>query len=82
LIEEYDAGVIVPDGCPKALANAVDTILADPELWNRLSAGAMQLSYDHFDLKLMGDRLVNAYALLCENKLHNHGNFGPRGPGR
>lgn len=82
LMEEYDGGVIVPDGCPSAIASAVDLILADPELWNRLSSGALRLSHDHFDLKPMGVRLVEAYASLSQNDRHHHGSFVPRMPGR
>lgn len=58
--EEYDAGLVVP--CEVGpLASAMQRLLDDPELRNRLGANARRLVDDRFSLEAMSDSLVKLY---------------------
>jgi glycosyltransferase involved in cell wall biosynthesis len=57
LIEEGVTGLLVPPSDPEALALAIERLLADPELRERIGKAAAIYAQQHFDLSGHGTRM-------------------------
>ena len=56
-----ESGLVVPPADSKALGAALNRILGDEALRDRLSQGALQRAQDEFDLPRFGERLKQVY---------------------
>jgi len=59
LVEKHDAGVVAAGDEPGDLADALFTVLADPDLARRLGAAARAAAEREFDWEIVGDRLAS-----------------------
>jgi rhamnosyl/mannosyltransferase len=57
-------GVVVPPGCPVALARAMNTILTDERLAHRFSTNAFHHYLDNFTARAQGDKYLRIYRSL------------------
>jgi glycosyltransferase involved in cell wall biosynthesis len=74
------AGVLVPPGDPAALASAVDTVLANPALAERLGAAARARAIAEYDLQIMVRRYRSIYdELLPTNRCRLLTHHAPQG---
>ncbi|HEY3531223.1 MAG TPA: glycosyltransferase family 4 protein [Nocardioides sp.] len=55
------SGVLVPPGRPDAMAEALDGVLADPALADRLSRGGRELAGESYDAQRLSDVLDDVY---------------------
>jgi glycosyltransferase involved in cell wall biosynthesis len=51
-------GLVVPPGQPQALADAIRTLLSDPEQLQKMSIAAREQAVERFDLKKQSERIV------------------------
>ena len=55
------SGLNVPPGDPKAMADAINTICSDPDVYMQFAAGAMERFETYFTSRVMIDKLINIY---------------------
>ena len=60
-IDPGRTGLLVPPRDPAALSAAIGELLVDPHLRNRLGRGARQAAVEHFDERIAGRRLGEAW---------------------
>jgi len=60
LVEEHGAGVVAAGDEPEDLAEALLTVLADPDLARRLGGAARAAAEKEFDWAIVGDRVTSA----------------------
>jgi len=61
-----DAMVLVPPGDPAALAQAIESLLADPQRLGELSRAARHSAAEHFTWERCGQRTVAAYRRVLD----------------
>ncbi len=54
-------GFLVPAGQPDQLAQALEQLIADPQLRHRMQAGSFRLALEDFDVEKLVFRLVDIY---------------------
>jgi len=59
-------GLTVPPRCPKSLANAINTLLNNPELRSRFGAAALKRVHTEFTLDLMVRRTAQLYSEVVQ----------------
>ena len=64
VVEDGESGLLVPPGEPPALAQAVDRLLADPGLRERLAAAGQQRVAAQFTLEVMAEKMLALYREL------------------
>jgi len=75
VIEDGVTGLLVPPRNPKALAEKIGTLLADPALRMHLSQAAPAKIEKHHSLNAMGERLLELYE-ACQPKNRTRHHFG------
>jgi len=60
-IEDGVTGLLVPPHDPTALRNAIEALLADPELGQRLGAAARTTARERFSWQVSTERTIAAY---------------------
>src|SRR5215212_7955780 len=68
VIEDGVNGLLVPPGEPEALARAIDRVLADRALANRLSEGAQKRGKD-YDWEVLAGRVLQVYRGVTVGRL-------------
>lgn len=68
VVEDGVTGLLVPPRNPKALAEKIETVLADPALRARLGETARAKIEKHHSLDAMGERLLALYEALSKAK--------------
>src|SRR5215211_6329433 len=68
VIEDGVNGMLVPPGDPEALARAIDRLLADRALANRLSEGAQKRGKD-YDWEVLAGRVLQVYRGVTVGRL-------------
>jgi len=63
-VEDGESGLLAPPGEPAALAQAVDRLLADPVLRDRLAAAGKQRVAAQFTLEVMTEKMLGFYQEL------------------
>lgn len=66
LVRGFEAGLTVPPGDSVKLASAIESMLCDTELWEKLSSGAQRLATEQFSVRLMGDQFMEQIRLCSE----------------
>jgi colanic acid/amylovoran biosynthesis glycosyltransferase len=69
VLRHLDTGLQVAQRSPAALAESLDTLLADPALRVRLARGARRLIEEQFDVDRNGERLRRLFAGIDERRL-------------
>jgi glycosyltransferase involved in cell wall biosynthesis len=64
VVEDGESGLLAPPGEPAALAQAVDRLLADPALRDRLAAAGQQRVAARFTLEVMTEKMLALYQEL------------------
>jgi glycosyltransferase involved in cell wall biosynthesis len=67
LVEHMKTGILVPPFDPPKLADAIESLLDDPELAARLAAAAAPIPQREYSLASAGDRLEKIYRRLLED---------------
>jgi starch synthase len=73
VIAEGETGLVVPPGDPQALAEAVGSLLADPERAQEMGARGRQRVAANFDLELMIERTKGVYADVMRIAIESSG---------
>jgi glycosyltransferase involved in cell wall biosynthesis len=68
VVRDGDTGLLVPAGNRAALAGAVQSLLADPELRARLGAAARDRAHSEMTASAAVDRHVELYRMLVEQR--------------
>ncbi|WP_434529982.1 glycosyltransferase family 4 protein (plasmid) [Haloarcula sp. NS06] len=63
VINDRENGLLAPPEDPPALSNAIDMVLSDPELRNRMSGNARQTILNRFTWEKITDRFEREYRL-------------------
>ncbi len=63
IVEDGVNGLLVPPNDPGAIGRAIETLRADPALWQRLSRGALETATGRFTWPRVVDRCLAAYGL-------------------
>jgi rhamnosyl/mannosyltransferase len=64
VVQDAITGLIVPPRDPPALAQAIRSLLGNPERRNRMSEGAAARARAEFNASLMVDRVLDVYSQL------------------
>jgi glycosyltransferase involved in cell wall biosynthesis len=67
-ITTNENGLLVPPGCPDRLANAIDTLLQDPTLSNRLGTAARQTIEEDYTWDIVTERLLTCYRRVLNSQ--------------
>lgn len=62
IVEPGESGLLVPPNDPAALGRAIERLRDEPELWQRMSAGARRRIEERFTWARVVDRCLEAYA--------------------
>ena len=62
LVVDGETGLVVPPRDPQALREALERLLADPELRRRLGAAGRERAREHFSWERVTDATLAAYA--------------------
>jgi glycosyltransferase involved in cell wall biosynthesis len=73
LIEDGQTGVLVPAGDESALADAIRSLLADPDRTGRMGEAARQLARERFDADAQVERIVGIYRRVLGGRLDDAG---------
>ena len=65
LIRDGEDGLLVPEGDPVALADALERLLRDPALASRLGAAAIEAARTHYSRELMNRRYQDLLLALA-----------------
>ncbi|MGC9141833.1 MAG: glycosyltransferase [Caldimicrobium sp.] len=68
--KDGETGLVVPSKNPKALADAINKILFDRELYETFSKNALE-RFKEFDITSIGSKIVNLYKEVldsCQNE--------------
>lgn len=68
MVRDGREGFIVAPNDPPALADALDRLLADPDLRKRLGASARERAARHYDRRLLSQRLGEVYESLLSRR--------------
>jgi glycosyltransferase involved in cell wall biosynthesis len=68
VLRHGENGYLVPVRDPVALADAIDRVLGDPGLADRLGTQARQIAVENFDEQMVFERVRSAYLRLLEAK--------------
>ncbi len=66
VVAEGETGYLVPHGDPRALAEKLGRLLADPELRRRLGSNARRVALDRFTLERVSGRTLDVYREVIE----------------
>ncbi len=66
IVVPAETGLLVPYGDPRALADAIETLVASPELRARYGAAARRLAVARFSAEAIGRQTVDLYRDLVE----------------
>ena len=72
LVRNGENGLLVSPSDVMALSAAIETLLADAQLWERLATGARKLRDGELSWSSIADKTIHVYesALKCENTIH------------
>jgi rhamnosyl/mannosyltransferase len=68
VVQDGVTGRIVPPGDPEALAQAIRSLLADPDLRRRMGHAGADRARAEFDERVMVDRVLGVYTSLLDGK--------------
>ena len=72
-VEPGHNGLLTPLGDVPALAQAMLTLLTDPDRAQRMGREGRRIALERFDERLVFDRVIAEYArLLQQKRLHQH----------
>lgn len=64
------AGIVVPEGDIGAMVSAIEFVLADPAVYQRMSEAGQKRARDHFSLESCVERHKAAYTAAISNTVH------------
>lgn len=67
-VQHDETGILVAPQDPQALAEALQTLLQDPELAHRMGLKGRAFAMQHLSEDIFVDRFVSLYELLCQSR--------------
>jgi colanic acid/amylovoran biosynthesis glycosyltransferase len=62
LVENGVSGFLVPEKDVDALAEKLNYLVENPEIWNKMGAAARAFVEEHYNINKLNDKLVEIYS--------------------